>query len=56
MPLLKRSGLEKEVRKNYLPMSVLPFISKLVEKVVPRSVEDHVQNNDLRDSYQSAES
>jgi len=33
-PLLKRSGLDNEDMKNYRPLSNLPFISKLIEKVV----------------------
>ena len=40
--------------KNYRPVSNLPFISKLVEKVVARRIEEHLEHNDLNDSYQSA--
>jgi len=32
IPLLKRSGLDKEEMKNYRHISNLPFISKLIEK------------------------
>jgi len=40
--LLKRSGLDKERMKNYCPISTLPFISKLIEKVVARHIEEHL--------------
>ena len=36
MSLLKKSALEKEDMKYYRPISNLPFISKLIEKVVAR--------------------
>ena len=36
-PLLKKSGLDKEVLKNYRPVSNLSFISKVLEKVVAKT-------------------
>jgi len=51
--LLKRPGLFKEEVKNNRPISNLPFISKLIEKVVSRRIE-HLEQNDLGDIYQSA--
>jgi hypothetical protein len=33
-PLLKKPNLDKEKLKNYRPVSNLPFISKILEKVV----------------------
>jgi hypothetical protein len=33
-PLLKKPNLDKEMLKNYRPVSNLPFISKILEKVV----------------------
>jgi len=53
-PLLKRPGLDKEEMKNYHPISNLPFISKPIEKVVARRIEEHLEHNDLNDIYQSA--
>ena len=35
-PLLKKPGLDKEVLKNYRPVSNLPFILKVLEKVVAK--------------------
>ncbi|KAK2150662.1 hypothetical protein LSH36_396g02009 [Paralvinella palmiformis] len=40
--------------KNYRPIYNLPFISKLIEKVVARCIEEHLEHNELNDSYQSA--
>ena len=40
-PLLKRSGLDKEDMKICRPISNLPFISKRIEKVVERNIEEH---------------
>lgn len=53
-PLLKKSGLDKEVYKNYRPVSNLPFISKILEKVVANRLDEHLDKNLLRDSLQSA--
>ncbi|XP_062609777.1 uncharacterized protein LOC134271591 [Saccostrea cucullata] len=53
-PLLKKQGLDKEVLKNYRPVSNLPFISKILENVVNSRLEDHLQSNHLHDRQQSA--
>ena len=52
-PLLKRSGLDEEHVKIYRPISNLRFIPKLIEKVVARRTEEHLEHNVLYDSYQS---
>lgn len=53
-PLIKKAGLDKEVLKNYRPVSNLPFISKLVEKVVSVRLQRHLKDNTLYDFFQSA--
>jgi len=53
-PLLKRYVLEKEDMKKYRPISNFPFISKLIEKVGARCIEEHLEHNDPDDGYQSA--
>ncbi|KAK3088718.1 hypothetical protein FSP39_022962 [Pinctada imbricata] len=53
-PLLKKPSLDKENLKNYRPVSNLPFISKIVEKVVACRIEDHLMSNCLHDPLQSA--
>ena len=53
-PLLKMSGLDKEILKNYRPVSNLSFISKVLEKVVAKRLDDHMLDNNLYSSVQSA--
>ena len=53
-PLLKKSGLDKEVLKNYRPVSNLSFISKVLEKIVAKRLDDHMLDNNLYSSVQSA--
>ncbi len=53
-PLLKKKGLDKEVLSNYRPVSNLPFVSKLLEKVVSSRLEDHMEEHSLHDGFQSA--
>jgi hypothetical protein len=53
-PLLKKPSLDHEVLKNYRPVSNLPFISKILEKVVASRLKNHLKQNDLLEKYQSA--
>ena len=53
-PLLKTPGLDKEVLKNYCPVSNLSFISKVLEKVIAKRLDDHMLDNNLYYSVQSA--
>ena len=53
-PLLKKAKLDKEVFKNYRPMSNLLFISKIVEKVVGSRLDSHITMNELHDESQMA--
>ena len=53
-PLLKKPALEKDILKNYRPVSNLPFISKVLEKVVENCLENHLASNYLHDRVQSA--
>ena len=53
-PLLKNNNLDKNVLKNYRPVSNLSFISKLLEKVVSNQLEEHLSRNNLKDVFQSA--
>ena len=46
--------LDKDILHNYRPLSNLPFVSKLVEKVVAKQISTHVDKNALRDPFQSA--
>ena len=51
IPLLKRPGLDQEEMTNYRPISNLHFISKLIENVVARCIEEYLEQNDLNDIY-----
>ena len=53
-PLLKKQKLDKELLKNYRPVSNLNFISKIPEKVVASRLRDHIQNNNINVPFQSA--
>ena len=53
-PLLKKKNLDKEVLKNYRPVSNLPFLSKVLEKVISKRFEDYELENNLLSTNQSA--
>ena len=42
-PLLKKSGLNVEEYKNFRPVSNLPHLSKLIEKVVVKQLNNHME-------------
>ena len=52
-PTLKKEGDDKDCLKNYRPVSNLPVISKLLEKVVLEQLNHHLEENDLHCSVQS---
>ena len=54
VPLLKKSNLDKNILKNFRPVSNLSFASKLIERVVARRINDHLMKHALLDKYQSA--
>ena len=53
-PLLKKPSLSKEELKNYRPVSNLNYMSKLLERVVARQLNNHLQNQNLVNTSQSA--
>jgi hypothetical protein len=53
-PLLKKSNLDKDILKNYRPISNLPFLSKILEKVVCAQLVKHMNKNCFYEKYQSA--
>ena len=53
-PLLKKSTLDKENLKNYRPVSNLPYIGKLIEKVAIKQMDEHLVTEDLHEPLQSA--
>ncbi len=52
-PLLKKTNLDPTVFKNYRPISKLPFLSKVLEKVVFNQLSSFLQENGNFDKYQS---
>ena len=44
----------KPLIKKYRPVSNLTFVSKILEKVVLKQLEEHLVNNELMDVLQSA--
>jgi hypothetical protein len=53
-PLIKKEGLDAENLKNYRPVSNLPMLSKLLERVALTQLQDHLTTNGLLDTHQSA--
>ena len=53
-PLIKKPNLDKEVMEKYQPMSVLPFLSKSLERVVATHLESQFTTHKLHDGLQSA--
>ena len=52
VPLLKKSGLDPEILKNYRPVSDIVLISKLIETVVLDRFKTHVSAHNLQCNLQ----
>ena len=52
-PILKHLSLDKEVFKNYGPVSNLNFISKILERVVAIQLQTHFDEAGLMTGFQS---
>ena len=53
-PLLKKSNLDPNELKNYRPVSNLPFLSKLLERLILKQLFSHLSANNLLNAHQSA--
>ena len=53
-PLLKKSTLDAQQLKNYRPVSNLPFLSKVLERIVLRQLMQHLEIHNLLEPFQSA--
>ena len=53
-PPLKKASLDPNQRKNYCPVSNLPFLSKILEKVALMQLTSHLTSNYLTHKFQSA--
>ena len=54
IPLLKKVSLDCNILKNYRPVSNLPFISKVLERIAYAQILDHLTTNELTEKFQSA--
>jgi hypothetical protein len=54
IPILKKILLDCEILKNFRPVSNLSFLSKVTEKAVSIRTDEHTQNNNLDNKFQSA--
>jgi len=54
LPLLKNTGLDSSVLKNYRPASTRSFLSKLLERVVQSRLQTYLDSNDMMPKTQSA--
>lgn len=52
-PLINKSKLDASVLSSYRPVSNLPFLSKMLEKIVFRQLNDILQPSDLFEVLQS---
>ena len=52
VPILKSFDLDNEKFKNFRPVSLLSFISKLIERVVHSRINSYLDENDLQTSTQ----
>ena len=53
-PIYKTNSDDSELNKNYRPVSNLPFVSKLHEKLALIQIQAHLDKNRLNPDYQSA--
>ena len=50
----KKISLDIEIFKNYMPVSNLSFVFKLIERIVCVQLDDHLKENDLYEVCQCA--
>lgn len=53
-PLLKKTSLNQEEMKNYRPVSQLPYVSKLLERIVAPQLHSYLEMNNFFEPMQSA--
>ena len=53
-PLLKKVSLDPNCLKHYRPISSLPFLSKVLERIVLKQFLQHLQSHSLLEPFQSA--
>ena len=53
IPILKKSNLDTKTLKNYRPISLLPFLSKLLERILAFRIREHISKNNIDEILQS---
>ena len=53
-PLLKKPSLDRDILRNYRPVSTLSHLSKVIEKIVALRLSDHLDSQNLNEPFQSA--
>jgi len=51
--ILKKAGFDPEILSNYRPISLRPFLSKVLEKVVAKQLSAQLERNNLSARFQS---
>ena len=51
--IIKEASLDKNVMKNYRPVTNIALISKLIEKPATKQLQDYLTNHDLNEPLQS---
>ena len=54
IPSIKKPTLDPNTLANYRPISNLPFVSKVMERVAAQQLQQYLQHNKLYDTLQSA--
>ena len=52
-PLLKKTGLDPTVLSHFRPISKLPFLSKIIEKVVSEQLSLFLDQSSIHETFQS---
>ena len=52
-PLLKNPNLDPSILANFRPISQLPFLSKVLERVVYTQLQSHLATNNIHEKFQS---
>jgi hypothetical protein len=53
-PIIKKQNMPPEEFSSFRPISNLKFISKAIEKVVATQLIEHLEQNNLHSTFQSA--
>ena len=53
-PMIKKPSLDPDVESNYRPIANLTLISKVIERLISRQINDHLKRQDLMPVLQSA--